>query len=445
MKFYYFYKITNLINGKFYYGVHQTNNLDDGYMGSGIGINRAYKKYGVQNFQKEILHYFSNAEEMYAYEETIVNNTLVKDTNCYNQVIGGRNNVVMKKLADKARLHNQDEVIRQKRNEGINRYWHTGDVEAKKQKQSIANRKFWNSEKGQKARIALSEKLKQTHIDHPEISKKISEKLNEYWSSGDIEHKRKLRSECTKNSEKHKQASKRFKESGMFKGINNGDFKKRWKPLYDKHLDKICALIKFSNLPERFIVRELFGLKANAERIIKYAITIGKLEKPLENKVVYGHRFLRLLNNDRNGHLDGGSRKTIFGEEKYHIVFLYNDFFEQFEKIVALMNDNTISDSAIFTNKKTMNVIPNFKQVLQYFEELNIVSNIHKIVIRVPKVVSGKHFTVPAAKTKFDIDYKKFNATLIDKEFNHYGIDDNGRPFPKGRFELGNDGQEHTL
>lgn len=30
----YFYKITNKINGMFYYGVHSTNDLNDHYMGS---------------------------------------------------------------------------------------------------------------------------------------------------------------------------------------------------------------------------------------------------------------------------------------------------------------------------------------------------------------------------------------------------------------------------
>jgi len=42
--FYYLYEIKNLINNKIYVGVHKTNDLNDGYMGSGKVIRRAIKK-----------------------------------------------------------------------------------------------------------------------------------------------------------------------------------------------------------------------------------------------------------------------------------------------------------------------------------------------------------------------------------------------------------------
>lgn len=89
-KYHYFYKITNLINNHFYYGVHNTNNLDDGYMGSGTRINYAYKEFGIENFKKEILKYFDTSEEAFLYESKIVTEDLVKNENCYNTSCGGK-------------------------------------------------------------------------------------------------------------------------------------------------------------------------------------------------------------------------------------------------------------------------------------------------------------------------------------------------------------------
>lgn len=89
-KYHYFYKITNLINNHFYYGVHNTDNLDDGYMGSGTRLALAYEKYGVENFKKEILKYFDTSKDAFEYEAEVVNENLVDDDNCYNLVNGGR-------------------------------------------------------------------------------------------------------------------------------------------------------------------------------------------------------------------------------------------------------------------------------------------------------------------------------------------------------------------
>jgi len=51
----YIYEITNKINGKTYIGKHQTENLNDGYFGSGNLILKAQKKYGLENFEKKII------------------------------------------------------------------------------------------------------------------------------------------------------------------------------------------------------------------------------------------------------------------------------------------------------------------------------------------------------------------------------------------------------
>ena len=88
-KFHYFYKITNLLNNHFYYGIHSTNNLDDGYIGSGTRLQYAYKKYGVENFKKEILKFFNSRKECAEYEAEMVTEELVHNPDCYNVSCGG--------------------------------------------------------------------------------------------------------------------------------------------------------------------------------------------------------------------------------------------------------------------------------------------------------------------------------------------------------------------
>lgn len=49
------YRTTNMLNGKTYIGQHRYETLDDGYMGSGVILEQAIKKNGIDNFKKEIL------------------------------------------------------------------------------------------------------------------------------------------------------------------------------------------------------------------------------------------------------------------------------------------------------------------------------------------------------------------------------------------------------
>ena len=88
-EYFYFYKITNNINGKFYFGVHSTDDLNDGYMGSGVAIQRAIKKYGIENFTKEYVKFFEDEESMYDFEKQYITRDLVENKNCYNLTTGG--------------------------------------------------------------------------------------------------------------------------------------------------------------------------------------------------------------------------------------------------------------------------------------------------------------------------------------------------------------------
>ena len=88
-KFFYVYKITNLINNKIYIGVHQSESLNDDYMGSGLLVRRAQEKYGIENFKKEILFVYDNKDDMFAKEKEIVNESFVQDKSTYNLKVGG--------------------------------------------------------------------------------------------------------------------------------------------------------------------------------------------------------------------------------------------------------------------------------------------------------------------------------------------------------------------
>ena len=83
------YKIVNAVNGKIYIGKHTTKNPYDNYMGSGKLINQAIKKYGIENFTKEILYCFINETEAFLKEEELVTKEFIDREDTYNMVIGG--------------------------------------------------------------------------------------------------------------------------------------------------------------------------------------------------------------------------------------------------------------------------------------------------------------------------------------------------------------------
>ncbi len=83
------YRTTNTATGRFYIGVHKTQDPDDGYLGSGLALKEAVKKYGRAAFKKEVLFSFEHRDDAYAKEKELVTQALIESGQVYNIAPGG--------------------------------------------------------------------------------------------------------------------------------------------------------------------------------------------------------------------------------------------------------------------------------------------------------------------------------------------------------------------
>lgn len=88
-KYHYIYKTTCQVTGKFYVGMHSTDNLEDGYLGSGKILGYSRRKYGDENHRKEILEFCSSRDELKRREKQIVNEELINQPLNMNLKYGG--------------------------------------------------------------------------------------------------------------------------------------------------------------------------------------------------------------------------------------------------------------------------------------------------------------------------------------------------------------------
>ena len=89
--YYFIYRTMNLVNGRFYVGMHVTTVLDDGYLGSGKAISSAIEKYGKENFKREVLFFCKDKEELEELEQKIITDKFIQSNKplIYNMRRGG--------------------------------------------------------------------------------------------------------------------------------------------------------------------------------------------------------------------------------------------------------------------------------------------------------------------------------------------------------------------
>ena len=90
-KIHYLYKITRS-DGRFYIGIHSTENIDDGYFGSGSQLAKSIRKHGKEKHSKEILEFFESRDLLKEREKIIVDEAMLKDPRCMNMKTGGYGN-----------------------------------------------------------------------------------------------------------------------------------------------------------------------------------------------------------------------------------------------------------------------------------------------------------------------------------------------------------------
>lgn len=103
----YIYKITNKVNGHWYIGKHIGS--DPNYMGSGKILKHAYKKHGLENFEKIILESCSSEQELNEREKYwIASTNATTDPASYNLADGGSGGDLSKFIDYKARGNQTD-------------------------------------------------------------------------------------------------------------------------------------------------------------------------------------------------------------------------------------------------------------------------------------------------------------------------------------------------
>ena len=219
-KYYTVYKITNTINNKEYIGFHSTDDLEDGYLGSGKIIKKAIEKYGPDKFEKEYIEIFDNKEDAELLEQKLVDLAYVEREDTYNQSLGG--NVCI--------LYGE--------NNGFYGKSHTDDTK-KKISEKNAGKKHTkeNIEK-----ISMSSKL--MWLNNEELKQALSKRMKERIVS---EETRKKISESHKGKKLSEESKKKISNSALerFNKYTDEEYNRWYKKTWTKdHKEKISKSLK---------------------------------------------------------------------------------------------------------------------------------------------------------------------------------------------------------
>ncbi len=191
-KYHVIYKTTCLITGKYYLGMHSTNNLNDGYIGSGKQLWRSIKKHDIENHVYTILQHLPSRLALRKREAELVNPQRLKDHMCMNLTLGGHGS-----------WHSCNKS-------GANRYPRKNNLNVLASLKKATARAVWL--------------VKNDPIHRMKISKNASAKMKLLYSRG---FKNPFENKCHTDTTREKM-KKIFSQTAHQQGEKNSRFGQRW-------------------------------------------------------------------------------------------------------------------------------------------------------------------------------------------------------------------------
>lgn len=198
-KYHYIYKTTCNVNGRYYIGMHSTDNLEDGYLGSGKRLWYSINYHGKENHTKEILEFCDTRKELKKREEEIVNEQLINEELCMNLKTGGiggfcndehKNKAIKSSRESYKKRLNEDEEFRLRmldnlRRGNITQWSYRTDYPTFKGRKHTEDTKKKMSEKAKQRTGKKNSQYGTCWITKDGENKKIKkEELSEYTSQG---------------------------------------------------------------------------------------------------------------------------------------------------------------------------------------------------------------------------------------------------------------------
>ena len=358
----YFYKIVNNLNSKVYYGVHSTETLNDGYMGSGTLIRRAIKKYGIERFKKIILNFFEDKKSMYAYEKNYLNQDFLKENQkyIYNLKIGGHGgwdkalSVFKEKVANnEIDLSNNYKIFKEKcSEEEYNIYL---------ENRSKISKRYWENLRQDEVRY-------KKYIENTRNTSKLKS-LDKNFSNF-IEAGRKLM-----NDPDHR--------AYMSKTLSNreGNHYKKFKERFESLKSDFIFLLN-TNLTDIQITNyyKSIGDGIGFDHFIEYLLYTNDIEIKTIDKVFIYHKDSRVNNN-----------KTIIESKIKHknIYFINFERINIFNKISVDLNNKEISNYKIYNkhNYKGFQTISEYLTYCEFVESIELLKKPSKTIMIYNKTI----------------------------------------------------------